>query len=381
MSDVFAVHDYHTSCANNDTSIILQQMLDACTSVTKTALACPTLGSFSLRQISDGDFDDIGSNDDDQEAVGRNSTSRSTSKEVQQTSEGLQQTVTSDLSAEYADELEIGKWLDSQIVEYRAALKRQEEEDRLWNLGRETAAANKGGVSPSDKGDAAEDDTSVANTAIRKVRAGSAPDAITIRRKERELKRLREDVFDETVRLQQERLLLSRLRMSAAAVYTSFPDSTTAKRSDAVSNRTCDANDEREASSATSINDEEDHAARIRREALRSRDGQVSKALGRIQKVDKLRYRLAALSTDCRQWQSKNRDLWKRLTTNAAKSDTNDVLVASFHGQARDTSSIQSLQRENLVLRRALVEAIAGSGIDWYGDEKLSKTIQELEEC
>jgi hypothetical protein len=71
--------------------------------------------------------------------------------------------------------------------------------------------------------------------------------------------------------------------MSAAAVCASFPDSartTTASDSDA---KFANKGSAAAAAAAVPRDDEEAHAARLRREALRSRDNQVLFAIGKIE--------------------------------------------------------------------------------------------------
>ena len=209
--------------------------------------------------------------------------------------------------------------------------------------------------------------------------SGSAAD-VSRRQKERELKRLKEDIFDETVRVQQERLLISRMRMSAAAVYTAFPDA--APRScheegtcngSARDHDTNDLDAKPKAMEMIPNRKEEMHAAQLRREALRSRDELVGSGLQKSDAVQQLRSRLEAVNADCREWQQKNRDLWNQLKFTSG--DGGDV-----DGAGNSDEYTETIGQENIILKRALAEAIASSGIDWFGDERLSHAFAMLED-
>lgn len=344
---------------------ILRQMLDACSSVTTSALSCPTLGSATLRQAlaaGTGTSGGFGISDEEDE---EGSKDKSVAGEtVDANNDG--NTVSANEAAEYADEVEIARWLDSQIAEYQAALTRHDEEDRL--------------LATSSSGTAAA--VAIGNAAGQKRKrrdAGSGMDA-TRRQKERELKRLREDIFDETVRVQQERLLISRMRMSAAAVYTTFPDAApaprpgNAKNTGIASERSHDPIDldtKSEAMKMVPNSEEEAHAAQLRREGIRARDQLVASGLEKIGDIQLLRSRLENTNATCREWQQKNRDLWNKITstTNVGVEETGSS------DEYRET-----IRRENDILKRALAEAIASSGIDWFGDERLSNAFAMLED-
>ena len=351
---------------------ILRQMLDACSSVTTSALSCPTLGSATLRQALAAGTGTSGGFGVGNEVSEDGSNDKSVAGEtVDANNDGMvssattaPSTVSANEAAEYADEVEIARWLDSQIAEYQAALARHDEEDRL--------------LATSSSGTAAA--VAIGNAAGQKRKrrdAGSGMDA-TRRQKERELKRLREDIFDETVRVQQERLLISRMRMSAAAVYTTFPDAAprpgNAKDTGIASERSHDPIDldtKSEAMKMVPNSEEEAHAAQLRREGIRARDQLVASGLEKIGDIQLLRSRLENTNATCREWQQKNRDLWNKITsaTNVGVEETGSS------DEYRET-----IRRENDILKRALAEAIASSGIDWFGDERLSNAFAMLED-
>ena len=351
-------------------SLILQQMLDACSSVTTSALSCPTLGSDALRQaLAAGADADVGTDEFD------NDTAAATDGCASGASAS---TLSANEAAEYADEVEIAKWLDSQIAEYQAALARHDEEDRLLATITSSVAPT-ASTSIAAVGNAAS--TGEAGQKRKRRDSGSAAD-VSRRQKERELKRLKEDIFDETVRVQQERLLISRMRMSAAAVYTAFPDA--APRScheegtcngSARDHDTNDLDAKPKAMEMIPNRKEEMHAAQLRREALRSRDELVGSGLQKSDAVQQLRSRLEATNADCREWQQKNRDLWNQLKFTSGDGGDGDVGGASNSDEYTET-----IRQENIILKRALAEAIASSGIDWFGDERLSHAFAMLED-
>ena len=97
--------------------------------------------------------------------------------------------------------------------------------------------------------------------------------------------------------------------------------------------------------------------------------------MGKIKQVEILRAKLETTNAECRELQSKARNLWQRFNRVAPKAimtEGNDSLYES------DESA--TLSKENVVLRRALAEAIATSGIDWYYDERLTKIMASLGE-
>jgi hypothetical protein len=371
----------------NDEHAILQQMLDACSSVTTSALSCPTLGSATLRQAlatgatSSSTEGGVGASDE----IGSNACSGLGSNCVSvDGTASAPSTVSANEAAEYADEVEIAKWLDSQIADYQVALARLEEEDLLLAASSGASNAPTSTAATTSAGNAA---SGSAGQKRKRTDTGSAVDA-TRRQKERELKRLKEDIFDETVRVQQERLLISRMRMSAAAIYTTFPDAAPRPCDDKPSigskmdDDVIDSDAKIEATEMVPNGQEEIHAAHLRREGLRSRDGLVASGLQKIEDIQQLRSRLEAVNADCREWQQKNRDLWNQLTS-GGHGGTSQRDIASNCGIGEAGSSDEfhdSIRRENNILKHALAEAIASSGIDWFGDERLSNTFATLED-
>ena len=364
---------------------ILQQMLDACSSVTTSALSCPTLGSATLRQALAAGTGGVGiggeNADSNLKSVAGEKVDANDDKVSSATT--VPSTVSANETAEYADEVEIARWLDSQIAEYQAALARHDEENRL--LATSSSSTTAADAATSSAGNAAGQ-----KRKRRDAGSGTSVDA-TRRQKERELKRLREDIFDETVRIQQERLLISRMRMSAAAIYTTFPDAAP-RPGNAKDTGTCIAREQShdpigldtksEAMKMVPNSEEEAHAAQLRREGLRSRDQLVTSGLENIGDIQQLRSRLENTNATCREWQQKNRDLWNTLTSTGGGGTSRNNLSSNVGVEETGSSDEygETIRRENNILKRALAEAIASSGIDWFGDERLSNAFAILED-
>ena len=335
-ADLLPDHDILSSISSKDRgrNPALQQMIEACSSITRRALSCPTLGSYGM-------LGDLNQHD----------TVDSTKNMISVAAEDA-----------YADEVEVAKWLDSQIIDYKAALLREAEGKTALSDSSERTegtfllqTSKAAGTGQFRQGKARSADSSICENAKRKRPKRNE----VARKKERMLKTLREDLFDETVRAQQERLLLSRLRSAAAAVRTSFP---------VISKSTASTGD-------NDPEGEEIFSRCLRREALRDRDSETVSALGKIKQVEILRAKLETTNAECRELQSKARNLWQRFNGVAPKAimtEGNDSLYES------DESA--TLSKENVVLRRALAEAIATSGIDWYYDERLTKIMASLGE-
>ena len=66
-------------------------------------------------------------------------------------------------------------------------------------------------------------------------------------------------------------------------------------------------------------------------------------------------------------------------TTGASSSAAASNVGGSETGNPDDEYK-DTIRRENEILKRALSEAIASSGIDWFGDERLSNAFAMLED-
>eukprot|EP00978_Attheya_sp_CCMP212_P001031 scaffold2113_cov63-Attheya_sp.AAC.13 len=287
----------------------LHLLLEACASITATALSCKTLGHghhhvIVLKGGVSATCCDTTNND-------------------------------SEIEAAYEDEMKMSTWLEAQIADYEAALER-----RKLKLQRHKKRPR--------------EDNGATATATATTRSGTHESSTT----KQDIKRLKEDLFDGTVRVQQERLLISRIRMASAASGTVF------------------SNDASNSSVEPSIMDEERF---LRRQALESRDELVESAVGKLCSIDESRKKLTEASKEFRSLQDQNRKLWGQLSS----STSNRVVAAENSSKKTDepeSSTTEELQKENVILKRALMDSIIGSGLDWYSDDRLRNTILKLED-
>jgi hypothetical protein len=153
---------------------------------------------------------------------------------------------------------------------------------------------------------------------------------------------LQRRLLDESVQMQQEHTLLSRMLQSRVALQTSFGSEPT-------------------------------DAAYLRQQALQSRNAQVAIALPLSRTLDDLRRNVRQVSEECRKLQQENRDVWKSI-----EQVEEDVSTGTKEGIAPvDT---KRLCDEHLVLKRALVDLLAGSKLDWYADKRLRDIMLQLDE-
>jgi len=195
-------------------------------------------------------------------------------------------------------ELELADWLDRNIVDCRAALARQ-------------------------------------NTDTTSEEA--PPTRLQLRLQQQEL-------LDESVRQQQENLLVSRIEMASVVQGIMFPPPTASRRS------------ERDESESLLI-----------QEAIQSRDEQVGISLDRIQQLNGIRSELQAATQESQRLQAQNSSLWQQ------------VGAANNNNRSASTETITEQVAETRVLKRALQDIIAGGDLDWYADKRLRETMQKLE--
>mmetsp|Transcript_2771 Transcript_2771/g.4049 ORF Transcript_2771/g.4049 Transcript_2771/m.4049 type:complete len:131 (+) Transcript_2771:3-395(+) len=115
----------------------------------------------------------------------------------------------------------------------------------------------------------------------------------------------------------------------------------------------------------------------LHKEVLTSRDKQVSLALEKLDRLDKLKFELQSASEECKKLQKKNRELWKEIH-GAVDGKAHNAPFSSDVEQEEEQSPAR-LALENLILRRALLDIIVGSGVDWYCDKRIWNTMIKLE--
>jgi hypothetical protein len=153
----------------------------------------------------------------------------------------------------------------------------------------------------------------------------------------RQLREQQQELLDESVRQQQEQLLLSRIEMSPIAqeCLHSSNDWSVRQQSERV----------------------------LLQEAVLSRDQQVEASLD---KMDQLRHVLSQLEDvikESQESQTQNKRLWQEISSD------------NKSGAVTETS----LATETRILKRVLQDIIIRSDLDWYADERLRDTMLKLE--
>lgn len=151
---------------------------------------------------------------------------------------------------------------------------------------------------------------------------------------------LQRRLLDESMRIQQEHTLLSRILSSKTARETSFP---------------------------TNSNE----ITQLRQQAVQSRNSQVTLALSRSRMLDDLRQRVREASAECRELQLTNRQGFQTM-----QIDTGNASVPS---SGAIPTSTRRLADENLLLSRALADLLVGSQLDWHADARLGMILQQLD--
>lgn len=149
----------------------------------------------------------------------------------------------------------------------------------------------------------------------------------------RQLRVQQQELLDESVRRQQEHLLLSRIEMSSIA------------------NESLQSHNLRQQSERG-----------LREEAIQSRDEQVQISLEKIDQLHHVSSQLYDATKESQKLQTQNRSLWQQIS-------------ADKTGVEAETS----LATENRILKRVLQDILVGSDLDWYADERLRDTMLKLE--
>jgi hypothetical protein len=152
---------------------------------------------------------------------------------------------------------------------------------------------------------------------------------------------LQRRLLDESVQMQQEHTLLSRMLQSRVALQTSFASEPT-------------------------------DSTYLRQQALQSRNAQVAVALPLSRTLDDLRQNVRQVSEECRKIQQDNRDILKSIEQVEEDATTGATGIVPVE--------TKRLCDENLVLKRALADLLAGSKLDWYADKRLRDIMLQLDE-
>lgn len=152
---------------------------------------------------------------------------------------------------------------------------------------------------------------------------------------------LQRRLLDESAQMQQEHTLLSRMLQSRVALQMSFAS-------------------------------EQTNSTYLRQQALQSRNAQVAVALPMLRTLDDLRRNVRQVSEECRKLQQSNRDVLNSIEHVEEDASTGTKFVVPVE--------TKRLCDENLVLKRALADLLAGSKLDWYADKRLSDIMLLLDE-
>lgn len=297
--------------ADKEFPLSLKTLFDSCSEITSISLSCRTLG-YNDRAYSDTFYDVEGKN----EVISSNAHyNAANSMEYQNAIQ---------------NEIEIGKWLDGHINEYKSALHRQKNALKQSNGKRINE-----------------------NTKLT-LKERKRKKALQNAAEEEEIQQLKQDLFDETVHRQQEISLIHRIQMSAASKCVAFPMSDFAATTETIN----------------SLSKER----YLTKESLRIRDAKVLETIQSKRESDLLQGRLHEVTQKCRAIKEKNWKLWKvyqRLHNSPSGDHTNKPDVPS--------EDLCRLKKENELLKQCYLNIITGADIDWYSDHRLCKIMYELE--
>jgi hypothetical protein len=144
-------------------------------------------------------------------------------------------------------------------------------------------------------------------------------------------------LVDESIRQQQEYILLTRIVNSKAAIAAS--------------------------------SDNQSPSRLLSEQGIHSRNGQVAMALEKNRQLIQLRTNLRNSSAECRRLQRENQTMWQNLQQQQQQPD-NDL--------STNESPTGMLVREKLALTRIMSDLIAGSELDWSGDSRLRQIMASI---
>jgi len=153
---------------------------------------------------------------------------------------------------------------------------------------------------------------------------------------------LQQDILDETLRLQQEHLLLKRMTLSHAAL----PKAT----------------------------DDKDRAW-IRQEAARARARKVEFALQQHRTLDALLSKVRSLELECHRQRQENRAIYRQLVDRKKQWDESKKDNSAMGRQDENQKNQSRLAKENNILRCLLKDLVAGSGVEWHSDARLRRIL------
>jgi hypothetical protein len=155
-----------------------------------------------------------------------------------------------------------------------------------------------------------------------------------------------QELLNECLRIQQEYLLLQRLKSSRGT--------------------------------AKIFNEKNENKSILRKEALMARKNQVSKALEQSKTLDLCRRQIEELHLACQKAREKNTELFDELYRKKYGCYETDHEQDSFSKNGQPTKN-NTLRKENVLLKAIIADLIAGCGLDWFQDEKISQIFENVQ--
>jgi len=165
------------------------------------------------------------------------------------------------------------------------------------------------------------------------------------------IQELREQLFDATLQKDRENILLKRIQMSTACMFTTFPQYASFQSS----------------TNSQTYYSNKDHGYPLRKQALHARDYMV------LATLDTLAQRQSVIPDDydaLYQVQQQNCALWNKLLQ--LRKEEEESLIPPI------TSTEGILEKEIALLENIILHTICGSGIDWYKNRRLREAIERL---
>jgi len=236
-------------------------------------------------------------------------------------------------------EQELSRQLDAQILDYEAALQRL----RLEKIGRDNTA---------------EDTMEDATETPKKSQENDAADDTSLKK---QIEELQVQINNEKMRKRIDELLVKRMEMSEPAVALFFDKQGKIK-------------DDSSADDPESV---------LVKESIKCRDRLTTKALRTQNKIDNLKAQLRERADNIQEVHLMSRKALAQLRSiRAEKRKQQQQQEDEENAKGKlDQEARERMATETLILRRVLQEIIVSSAscLDWYGDERLYHTIQQLE--
>jgi hypothetical protein len=164
--------------------------------------------------------------------------------------------------------------------------------------------------------------------------------------------RLQGEVFDESVRIQQEHMLFNRIAMATPALDAIVPPS----------------DDDPEPDKSQRV---------LLKHAIRERDNKATDVLDTSRTLERLKIEIQDAAEETQQVQEKNRALMNELQIQ--QKGQREASMLGGTSSADRTADESRMVKENIILRRALLDVIVEGNLEWYSDDRLRTTLLKLE--